>query len=116
MILRELLTIRRPLDRRGAWVCLLANLLVIPGLGSVVAGWRRGYAQMALALTGAGLTLGFAIWFFREYWRTYAVPDLSALWFRLGMWGVVLFGAGWFWALATGISIFNEANRQPPAR
>jgi len=47
---------RKPMDRLGAWLCLLANVIALPGLGSIIAGKRVGYAQALLALAGFGLT------------------------------------------------------------
>ena len=55
--------IKPPLDPSKAWACLLANLLLWPGLGTVAAGRRWvGYAQMATSLMGFGLTCFWVVW------------------------------------------------------
>ena len=54
----------RPLDRQTAWGCFTANQFALPGLGSLAAGRRTGYTQMALALAGLALTGTFGIAFF----------------------------------------------------
>jgi hypothetical protein len=110
---------RRPLDRQTAWGCLTTNQLVLPGLGSVAAGRKTGYAQAALALLGVVLSGAFAAWFFAAWFhRPHAPADLDELkqffaggmsYVKAGGIGLICFLSGWFWALATSINIVRES-------
>src|SRR5829696_7918265 len=68
---------RRPLSRQTAWGCLTANL-ALPGMGSLVAGRRVGYAQLAVAVTSMFLTLilsgPFVVWFLANWSRLIEGP------------------------------------------
>ena len=102
----------KPLDRPVAWACLASNLLVLPGLGSVTAGRRIGYAQMGVAMVGFGLT-GF--WFIRlmiQWIHTGEMPSLFGPYFWTGCLGVILFALAWSWALASSIGILMAAYSQ----
>ena len=44
------------MDEARAWTSLMTNLLVLPGLGSLLAGRRAGWPQAALALAGFALS------------------------------------------------------------
>jgi hypothetical protein len=88
--------------RARLWIALAANAVVLPGLGSLVAGRRSGWAQAALALCGFALTLSWlslvlADW--RHGGRPESLPRVPLLLAGLG-----LFGAGWLWALHTAWS------------
>ena len=62
---------QRPLDRATAWACLTTNVLA-PGSGSLVAGKKIGYAQLALAFSGLGVTIFFGIKFFTWYTKNFS--------------------------------------------
>ena len=106
---------RPPLDRQTAWGCLTTNLLVLPGLGSVAAGRKTGYAQAAFALVGLVLSGAFASWFFTAWFHAPRAPaDVDELkqffvggmaYVKAGGIGFACFLLGWFWALATSINI-----------
>jgi len=106
--------IARPLDRSEAWSCLAANLLALPGLGSVAAGRRAGYAQMALALVGFGLTLlwvGGLAW----RWAKFGEPPRMGGWrFWAGLGGIAAFAAAWAWALGTSLELLRQSREQRP--
>jgi hypothetical protein len=52
-----------PRDVAAARSCLAINLLSLPGLGSWIAGRKRGVVQMAMALTSLGLTIAWFVTF-----------------------------------------------------
>jgi hypothetical protein len=102
----------------------------MPGVGSLVAGRRCGYAQFVLSIAGMLLTMVFAARFFA--WYSAHMPrmkemDLDPLEELAGMWmvarwsvlGIALFAMGWLWGLGTGLALVREAKEaerssQPP--
>jgi hypothetical protein len=92
-----------------ALAALSANLLVLPGLGSIAMGRRSGWLQAAIALGGFVLTLVWIVGFVR-LWIHEGAPPLSPP-YRLGLAldGVGLFALAWLWALATGWSDVRRA-------
>jgi hypothetical protein len=54
-----------PLSRTTAWICLLINLLLTPGLGSLVAGrlWS-GLVELVTAFVGFGFVMA---WFYNLF-------------------------------------------------
>jgi len=105
----------RILDRSTARNCLLTNLLVIPGGGSLVAGRRVGWLQAGLAGVGVGLTLWWAVGLAVEWIRTRELPLAVDARFWGAVAGVVLFIIAWFWSLATGLAILRTANESSSA-
>jgi|SRR2546421_9186915 len=102
----------RPLNRAEAWVCVVTNQLVTPGLGSIVAGrlWP-GLIQLALAVAGCVLIV---IWFFHLLQAMLQNPDPTAglrLDARTGELGLALFLAGWLLALFSSIGILRKTRR-----
>ncbi len=96
------------LDRASARACLWTNLLVLPGLGSLVAGRRVGWAQAGLALAGLG---GF-VWGMFRLLRDWVASEGPAFEFTAGLTGMAL-GLGvsavaWFWALGTSLQVRRE--------
>ena len=102
----------KPLDRPVAWACLASNLLVLPGLGSVTAGRRIGYAQMGLALAGFGLTGFWFVGLMIEWVHSGEMPLVFGPHFWTGCLGVTLFALAWSWALASSIGILRTAYSQ----
>ncbi len=99
------------MDKSTAWSCTITNLAALPGLGSLAAGRRIGYAQAAVALAGFGLSLLWMGLFIRD-WRAQGELPIGwrpTLW--VGITGIGLFGAGWLWALVTSRSLLREARR-----
>jgi hypothetical protein len=91
---------------------LLTNLLVLPGLGSLMARRRgTGVLQILLALTGFGLTGYWFTTFCVAWWQTRSFPFDGGLRLGWGLLGVLLFLAGWGWALATGLRILRAARK-----
>lgn len=110
---------RRVLSRQTAWGCLTTNLAV-PGFGSLAAGRVSGYPQAILGFSGLGLTVTFGLktlWWFLANWSRIQDPladpvtVLGEMWRQLewpGL-GILVFAAGWLWALTTGLAIVREA-------
>lgn len=88
---------------------MLANLLVLPGLGSVLGGRRCGWTQMVVAVTGFGLTMWWAISFVIQWVRDGAFPMTggSQLWAGLG--GLIMFIGAWGWGLVSGLQLLRAA-------
>ena len=101
----------KKLDKSSAWGCMVSNLAVLPGLGSVIAGRRCGYAQAALALVGMTMSLVW-IWFILVQWhRTGDYPFDGGPYMKMGLSGFGLFVCGWIWAFFTSLSLLREAKR-----
>jgi len=120
---------REALSRQTAWGCFTTNAAV-PGFGSLLAGRKAGYPQVALCMLGLALTTIFGIRFFAWYFshraqleQLEAEPDryLLEIWMpvRWALLGMGVFAVAWLWSLATSLAILREARRheprQPPA-
>ena len=116
---------RGPLSRQTAWGCFTANL-AFPGIGSLMAGRKVGYAQAVLGFGGLAMSLLFGIpfiyWCLANWARLYGdQADPGATMTELGshvLWpaeGIALFGAGLIWALRTSFLILNESPPASPA-
>ena len=121
---------REPLSRQTAWGCFTGNL-ALPGSGSLIAGRRSGYVQLALAAISLVLTLFFGVrailWFLANWSRLNApsadpFESLKEMWHVLkwAVLGIGLFLVAWLWALATSLWILRGAragersNAPPP--
>jgi hypothetical protein len=101
-----------PPDRHTAWACTLANLLALPGLGSLAAGRKVGWVQAALAVAGFGLVMYGLVRTALDLLAS-AEPVLAftpAL--TLALVGGVLSVVSWCWALVTSIQVHREARAQ----
>lgn len=94
-----------------AVTCCLINQLATPGLGSLMGRrWIPGIGQLVLSVAGSALVLG---WWFGVLYRVYlqqlgeATPPFSHG--SLGKWGLICFGAGWVWSMATSWSLLRQA-------
>lgn len=106
-----------PKTGSGRWGYLLVNLGALPGLGSLAAGYRVGWAQLVLSTTGFVLTLWWATGFFVEWWRTGQMPVRFDHRFLAGVIGAVLFLIAWVWSLRTGLAILRGSHEsRPPPR
>lgn len=103
---------RVPHDRATAWACLTANLFVLPGLGSWLAGKSIGWLQMALALAGLGLTILWPIWFVKMWVTFHEVPTDLGPHFGKALVGMALFAIAWTWALASSLSILRDVGSE----
>ena len=103
----------KSVDKPTAWACTLANLVTVPGLGSLAAGRKIGYVQAVLSLLGFALSFLGLIGFLRD-WRVrgdYPEGFTPSLWLALA--GMALFLTGWLWALQTSIGLHGEAKLPP---
>ena len=113
----------------------MANQFTLPGVGSLAAGRRGGYVQVALGLIGVVPMLAFSI---RVLIAAYHVqqtvgsfgalddmtdyvqqgfrdiPHTWGIYFWVGLPGTVLFIIAWLWALASSISILLESRKETP--
>lgn len=110
------------LTRENALACCSMNL-VIPGGGSLLAGRRVGYLQLALSLMGFALTtifgLKFVIWGLQHLTELRdpsgdPAETLLTIWrgCRLSLAGISLFGAAWIWTFLTNIGILRSSRSQ----
>ena len=112
---------RQPLNRQTAWGCLTSNL-ALPGSGSLLAGYRTGYAQLALAMIGLAGTSWFGIQFIVWQllnWSKFHGPEidpmeaLEAIWrhLRWALLSLAIAALAWIWALATSLRILQAAKK-----
>jgi hypothetical protein len=113
---------RQALSRQTAWGCFTTNL-TMPGFGSLVAGYKTGYAQVVLGLAGLALTTVYGIqcilWFLTHWSELQQLQVeqpgevLSQLWLhmRWALLGMGVFFLGWIWALASSLNILAQAKR-----
>lgn len=100
--------------RAKARVHLLTNLLVLPGLGSLLAGRKVGWVQAAVAATGVALTVMWFTSFVTAWVKLEEFPADGGPHLRLGLLGLGLFAIAWVWALATSLQILRESHCRPP--
>ena len=119
-----------PPDRATAWACLTTNV-VLPGSGSLVAGKKIGYAQLALAFCGVAVTtlfgIRFLLWYARNWARLRQTADdplavLGEVFHQLrwpGL-GIVIFIVAIGWAFITSLQILgatrSQSTRDTPPR
>jgi hypothetical protein len=97
------------MDEARAWACLMTNLLVLPGLGSLLAGRRVGWLQAVLALAGFALSALWLVWFAATFMREGSFPLDGGPYLPAGAAGVLLFAVSWIWGLATGLGVVRGA-------
>jgi 4a-hydroxytetrahydrobiopterin dehydratase len=91
----------------------LLNILMFPGLGSLMAGrWAAGMGQLALVTVGTVLLF---VWLYKILAQYYGLmfgdtKQEHVGW--IGILGGILFGISWLWALVTSLSLFREASRE----
>jgi hypothetical protein len=96
-----------PVERSKAWSYLVTNLLVLPGLGSVMAKRKVGYLQMLLALAGFVVTLVALVSVILFWARDFELPNDPRL-YRSAIIGIAVFLFSWFWSLATSLTLFRK--------
>ena len=93
-----------------AWACLATNALVLPGLGSIVAGrWLAGTLQALGSLAGFAMTMYWSYSWLRTAVTEDSLPTGLGPLFRYGLAGLLLFGAAWLWGLVTGLQLVRDA-------
>ncbi|MBI4025165.1 MAG: hypothetical protein HY360_09305 [Verrucomicrobia bacterium] len=103
----------KPLDRSTAWGCLISNLVVLPGLGSLTAGRRVGCVQAPISIAGLVLLNFWLFCFGRVWFREGRFPADGGPHFGLGVLGFGVLVIVWAWALVTSISILRQARVSP---
>ena len=88
------------------------NLLVLPGLGSVLARRRiAGASQLLLTTVGAGMSIWWLIVLTRQWAQDGYFPWDGGDDFRIGVTGVLVFAVAWVWSLVTSLSVLRAAKR-----
>lgn len=102
-------------ERDRAWAAFSVNLVVLPGLGSLLMGRRSGWLQAPLALGGMALGLRWLVLVLLDWRRAGALPETLP---RAGLLleGVALFALAWLWALATGLALLRRRRAGAPER
>jgi hypothetical protein len=103
---------RQPLDPETARNCLLTNLLVLPGFGSLMGGRKIGWLQIVLAIIGFVMTPVYFIGAAPEWIRTGHFVCEFNRYLVLSFVGILLFLIAWVWGLATGLAIRRSARPQ----
>jgi hypothetical protein len=103
------------MDKQTAAGHLIVNTLVIPGLGSIMAGRKKvGLIQLTLSCFGVLISvIGTGILISQIYRdgmvETLQNPDLS--WIALGLGGMIAFVIAWIWALITSIQMISKIKK-----
>ena len=105
----------KPVKPLAAWVCLLLNLLVLPGLGSLIVRQPlKAAIQIVLALGGIVLsTVGVAP-ALKTFVQTNEFPDHISGSFWMAIVGVILFLTAWIWAMIGSVSAVAKSGGKKP--
>jgi hypothetical protein len=102
---------RVPRDTK-AWACLATNALLLPGLGSLLVGRiLAGLLQALLSIVGFAMSTYWTLSWARQVLREGTLPEDLGPYLRQGLGGLLLFGAGWAWAVFTGIAEVRAARK-----
>jgi hypothetical protein len=105
----------KPAKRLAAWVCLLLNLLVLPGLGSLIVRQPlKAAIQIVLALGGFALSMVGGAPLLNTIIQTNALPEQLGSSFWMAIAGIVLFLIAWIWALAGSVSALTKSGDKRP--
>jgi hypothetical protein len=75
-----------------------------------------GIGQLLLALAGFVMIVGWMAQFFYDRYReVIGQRPVGGQYGWWGKWGLILFGAGWLWALATSLSLLRHAKQNSSA-
>ena len=99
-------------EGRRPWRWLLLNLLVLPGLGTIMGGRRAsGFCQLIVGLLGFACTAGALVKITLDWLdalqNEHAIDlDPSLVWWA-GL-GLLVFLVSWIWALATSLQLMKQ--------
>ena len=101
----------RSRSRQSTWACVASNL-VLPGLGTYVAGRRKsGTLQLLVSQTGFVLCLIWAILFVRQWIHQGSMPEGITPELALGLTGATIFFLAWIWSLVSGVDILLRSQK-----
>ena len=92
---------------------MAANTFVLPGLGSILAGRKLGYAQVVLAVIGFSLSSLWFIGFVINFIRTGNPLEGFLEQLPLAVGSVALFAISWIWAQFTNRSLWRSVKDLP---
>ena len=95
----------KPLSQTRVWTCALTNVLLCPGLGTIMGRRRVGYFQLGLAIGGFLMTLAGLGGYIMEFLRTLEPPPLSGRPFWLGVGGMGIFVLAWLWSAISSVQL-----------
>ncbi|MCF7708832.1 MAG: hypothetical protein K9N52_08040 [Verrucomicrobia bacterium] len=103
-------------DKNMAWTYLVANLAVLPGLGSLMSARKSGIVQMLLAVSGFGISVYFVVRIIFGWAELIDDPNtvIRYVWKAAG--GLLVFLTAWLWALVTSIRILRECGDEKDSR
>ncbi|HEY1171487.1 MAG TPA: hypothetical protein VGH19_08975 [Verrucomicrobiae bacterium] len=108
-LLRKMLKVSYPIDRKSARTCLLLNVAAWPGLGSVLAERFSGWLQMILSLGGLLMVASSLFQFMTMLWEETRYPTMQDRFVRVAICGALAFAAAWVWSLITSLSVCSKA-------
>ena len=92
---------------------MVTNLLVLPGLGSVLAGRKSGYVQIILAVAGFLVTLVALVKIVLVWVQDFQFPADGHL-IGVAFIGLAVFLLAWTWSLVTSLAVFKSREAKPP--
>jgi hypothetical protein len=102
----------RTLSPTDARALLLVNLVVLPGIGSFLAGRRLvGVTQATLALAGLAAV---AVWLsvvVGKWLELDTLDEFETIVLWAGLTGAGMMLTAWFWGLSTGLSVLRAVRR-----
>ena len=98
-----------------AWACLLANVVGVPGLGTLMARRWEALPQLTLSITSGVLLTWWLVAFAVAELRTMMMPPPGGPAFALALLGLGLFALGWVWALFSSLAFFRSVRRSGAA-
>ncbi|MEO6034102.1 MAG: hypothetical protein ABIQ35_02490 [Verrucomicrobiota bacterium] len=116
--------IHPPRNRSEAWRCAMINQLACPGLGTIIAGQKIGFAQAGVMLVGFFLFTGYLCWFIFHQLNLLFDMGAGGQQFdqtRFEHWWIGAVGLGlcliaWIWSLASSIELVRRSpENAPPA-
>lgn len=117
--------IHPPRNRSEAWRCLMINQLACPGLGTIIAAQKIGFAQAGIMLAGFFVAMGYLCWLIFHQVQLVFDMEVTMQQFnetRFDYWWVGAFGFGlcliaWLWSLITSIQLVKGTppNAPPPS-
>lgn len=98
-----------------AYILAGLNLLVLPGLGTLLTGRRiAGLLQIALGVAGFLLSVRWFSQLMTIAMTTDGFPDLESIPFRSIIAGSIIILASWLWSLVSSLQILRAARKVAP--